>query len=69
MQRIDEEPNFLFNLVFSEATFEVNNKTSDVIVDYGLMINFTITGTYTPSRKTERLSRCLKHYIDRTIFY
>jgi len=34
IKKIDEEPNFLFNIVFSdEATFEVNDNEIDIIVE------------------------------------
>jgi len=73
MQRIDGEPNFLFNIFFlDEAIFEVNGNVNRYNCrDYGLIKKSSLdtTDTYTTSKKTERLGRCLKQYIDRAIFY
>jgi len=65
MQKIDEEPNFLFNIVFlDEATFEVNGNVNKHNCRLWSENSHWILQAYTTSRKTERLGRCLKPYTD-----
>jgi len=66
MQRIDEESNFLFNIIFlDEATFEVNgNVNKHNCTLWSDENSHWILQAYTTSRKTERWDRCLKPNID-----